>query len=152
VTIPGNVTNVTNVTTTAGGAFSGCTKLASMTITGPTVLSTIGTAFSSSKGFKITDVIIAEGVQTIGPSVFAGWTSLARVTIPGSVTYIGDAAFGSCTGLYLVTFGADITASWNNNAFPNNSGTSLLNAYKTGKAGTYQRSGNASAYTWTKQP
>jgi hypothetical protein len=74
------------------------------------------------------------------------------VTIPGSVTSIGEYAFRDCSGLTRVIFGAgsNITTQWRNNAFSSStdSGTSLWNAYSTrSKSGTYTRSGT----TWTQQ-
>jgi hypothetical protein len=79
------------------------------------------------------------------------------VTIPASVTNIGDYAFSGCSGLSSVIFeaGSNITTAWNNNAFNTDtmfssstySGTSLWNAYNSGtKAGAYTRSGS----TWTQ--
>jgi hypothetical protein len=77
------------------------------------------------------------------------------VTIPGSVTSIGNQAFANCGGLTKVIFGAgsNITTAWDNTAFTTSNftftstGTSLWTVYNTGnKAATYTRSGS----TWTQ--
>ena len=68
--IEGDIVNLQipkGVTTIGGGAFSGCTSLASVTI--------------------------PEGVTTIGDAAFSDCTSLASVTIPEGVTTIGSYAF-----------------------------------------------------------
>lgn len=58
----------------ARGAFNGCSNL-----TG--------------------ELIIPNGVTSIGDSTFAGCTGLTSIIIPDSVTSIGEAAFYYCTGL-----------------------------------------------------
>ena len=45
------------------------------------------------------DIIIEEGVTTIGTSAFEGCTNITSVSIPNTVTNIGDRAFYNCTGL-----------------------------------------------------
>ncbi len=50
------------------------------------------------------DVIIPEGVISIGINAFAGHTGLTSVTIPGSVTSIGVNAFNGNTALISVRF------------------------------------------------
>ena len=45
------------------------------------------------------DVVIPDGVTSIGDRAFWNCTGLTSVTIPDSVTEIGDYAFGNCTGL-----------------------------------------------------
>ncbi|MDE5775787.1 MAG: leucine-rich repeat domain-containing protein, partial [Treponemataceae bacterium] len=49
----------------------------------------------------------------IWPYVFRGCTSLESVTIPDSVTSIGDGAFHGCTSLTNVTIPASVTSIWN---------------------------------------
>ncbi|WP_407385897.1 leucine-rich repeat protein [Ruminococcus sp.] len=60
-------------------------------------------------GAEITDVVIEEGVTSIGSEAFFGCTGLTSVTIPDSVTSIGDGAFHSCTGLTSVTIPDSVT-------------------------------------------
>ena len=49
-----------------------------------------------------TDIVIPDGVTSIGDGVFSWCDSLANVTIPNSVTNIGDHAFEGCSGLVNV--------------------------------------------------
>ena len=65
-----------DITLIGGGAFSGCTTLATITI--------------------------PESVTTIGNSAFDGCSSLTSITIPDSVTTIGEGAFSGCSSLTSV--------------------------------------------------
>ena len=56
------------------------------------------------------DVIIPEGVTSIGESVFDGCEGLTSVTIPSSVTSIGRGAFDGCNGLTSVTIPSSVTS------------------------------------------
>ena len=52
------------------------------------------------KGNKeITELIIEEGITSIGSSAFANCTSLQSISFPLSLTTIGESAFSGCTGL-----------------------------------------------------
>ena len=48
---------------------------------------------------EITDLVIPNGVTSIGFGAFSGCSSLTSVTIPNSVASIGSGAFSSCSGL-----------------------------------------------------
>jgi hypothetical protein len=61
-------------------------------------------AFSST---NITSITIPASVTTIGNSAFAGCTSLTSITIPVSVTTIGGSAFAGCTSLTSITVDAN---------------------------------------------
>ena len=60
------------------------------------------------------DVVIPEGVTSIKGSLlggaFSGCTSLTNVTIPSSVTSIGDMAFHGCKSLTSVTIPEGVTS------------------------------------------
>jgi hypothetical protein len=90
-----------------------------------------------------------------GPYTFYGCTGLTSITIPASVTSIGDEAFDRCSSSSFtsVTFatGSNIADyNFGEDAFPENygyGGNSLRDAYRTGKAGTYTRAWD---FTWSK--
>ena len=57
----------------------------------------------------MTSVTIPNSVTSIGEHTFEGCSSLTSVTIPNSVTSIGDRAFDWCTGLTSVTIPNSVT-------------------------------------------
>ena len=61
------------------------------------------TAYTGSGG----DIIIPNGVTTIGNGIFQFNNSITSVVIPDSVTTIGDNAFDQCESLKTVTFGTN---------------------------------------------
>lgn len=67
---------------------------------------------------EVKDLVIPEGVTSIGNYTFNGCSSLTSVTIPSSVTSIGSSAFEGCIGLTSVHI-SDI-AAWCNIQFKNN--------------------------------
>ncbi len=145
ITIPDSVTSIGEF------AISGCTSLASVTI-GNSVTSIGNSAFrncfftkdkfinnsslnaeeNNYWGASIVDIIQEDGlcinstiavdckpnatsvtipnsVTTIGENVFSGCTSLASVTIPDSVTEIGYTAFYNCKSLTSITIPDSVT-------------------------------------------
>ena len=60
-------------------------------------------------GTSITEVIIQDGVTSIGDWAFYNCESLTSITIPDSVTSIGDKAFYYCTSLTSVTIPDSVT-------------------------------------------
>ena len=62
---------------------------------------------------SITEVVIENGVTSIGDGAFSGCTSLTSVTIPNSVTSIGDYAFSGCTSLTSITIPNSVTSIGN---------------------------------------
>ncbi len=78
---------------------------------------------------SIKNVIIEEGVTSVGNSAFEGCQSLASVTIPDSVTGIGDYAFSDCDILTSITI-PDTVTSISEYAF--NSCDSLTDVYYNG--------------------
>ncbi len=74
---------------------------------------------------KITNVVIENGVTSIGGIAFMNCTSLESITIPDSVISIGNNAFYSCTALTEIKFNATAMNDFSerNNVF-SNAGTS----------------------------
>ena len=58
----------------------------------------------------VTNLTIPSSVTSIGDYAFAGCMGLTSVTIPDNVTSIGDYAFAGCTGLTSVTIPDNVTS------------------------------------------
>lgn len=58
----------------------------------------------------VENVVIEEGVTSVGAYAFAGAHSLVSVAIPDSVDKIGAYSFASCSALESLTFGENITS------------------------------------------
>ena len=56
-----------------------------------------------------TEVVIPDGVTSIGYGAFRGCSGLTSVTIPDSVTSIGGGAFSGCSGLTSITIPNSVT-------------------------------------------
>ena len=59
---------------------------------------------------EIKDLVIPNGVTSIGDDAFFYCTSLTSVTFPESVTYIGGGAFGGCSGLTFIIIPSSVTS------------------------------------------
>ena len=127
VTIPNSVKSI------GSGAFWGCDNLKSVTI--PDSVTSIGasafydTAYYNDESnwdkdvlylsnclidtnynFDLTtDYIIKDGTRIIADSAFR-WSGITNVTIPDSVTSIGNYAFEDCTNLASITIGNGVTS------------------------------------------
>ena len=77
--------------------FKNCPKLENVTVESLSEIA--ASAFVGTGPALKGDIIIEEGVTTIGTSAFEGCTNITSVSIPNTVTNIGDRAFYNCTGL-----------------------------------------------------
>ena len=118
VTIPDSVTSI------GGEAFSGCISLASVHITDLTAWMNIKFENNSSNplcygadlylnGSSVTDLVIPNGMTSIGKYVFYGCSSLTGVVIPDSVISIGEGTFSYCNNLASVTIPDSVTSIGN---------------------------------------
>ena len=112
ISIPNSVTRIGNY------AFSGCTGLTSITVAdGNTTYHAAGNCLieTASKTLILgckNSVIPTDGsVTSIGSYAFYGCTGLTSITIPNSVTSIGEErAFYGCTGLTSITIPNSVTS------------------------------------------
>ena len=115
ITIPDSVTSI------GAYAFSGCTGMKGVYITD--IGKWCGISFENYDGNPlyyahnlylnetlITNLVIPNGVTSIGGYAFVGCAGLTSITIPNGVTSIGGSAFSGCTGLTSITIPDSVTS------------------------------------------
>ncbi len=116
VTIPKSVTSIGEC------AFYGCSGLTQTNYTGD-IAGWCGinfggwrsnpTAYSHNlyiNDVEVKDLVIPNGVTSIGSYAFEGCSGLTSITIPNSVTSIGEYAFDGCSGLTSITIPNSVTS------------------------------------------
>ena len=97
--------STSNIENIQSFAFSQCTSLTSVKF--PSSLRQIyGSAFSETTALQA--VTFNDGLDGIGSSAFSG-SGLTTVTLPNSLTYLGDYAFSGCKDLASISIGTGIT-------------------------------------------
>ena len=107
IVIPSEINGVP-VTRIGNQTFSGRQDIKSVTI--PSTVKEIG--FQSFNNSSVSEVILSEGVESIGAAAFSN-TDIAATTenpliLPDSLTTIGTKAFNSCKELKSIEFGANL--------------------------------------------
>ncbi len=89
-----------------------------------------------SLGDNITEVVIKEGVTSIGSNAIRGYSALKTVTIPASVTNIGSNAIFGCSSLTSIEVNEDNTAYSSEEGVLFNKNKTTLIQYPAGKIKT----------------
>ena len=112
ITIPNSVTSI------GGSTFSGCDSLTSIVVVDDNPnYSSMGSLLLNKPGTELIvgpgasgHITIPNSVTRIGDSAFRDCTALTSITIPNSVTRIERDAFGGCTGLTSITIPNSVTS------------------------------------------
>jgi hypothetical protein len=83
------------------------------------------------------ELVIPAGVTRIGDGVFSGCTELTSISIPASVTYIGNEAFAD-TSITSITIGANVTLYKDEGRYAFANGFDAFYTTNGKKAGTYR--------------
>ena len=111
ITLPASVTNFGN------SAFFECDTLTNVYITDLAAWATMKTHPMMGNGdmklfltkVLIQDLVVPQGVTSIGYSAFACCNSIRSVTLPDSLKEIGSGAFVGCTGLQSIDIPDSVT-------------------------------------------
>jgi hypothetical protein len=101
IEIPNSVTSI------GGNSFFYCRSLTSV------VWNAKNCSNSGNFGSQVTSFTFGEEVEVIPASICAGMTNLTSITIPSSVTSIGNYAFEDCTGLTSIEIPNSVTSIGN---------------------------------------
>lgn len=85
--------------------------------TGTYKVSKVGMTWAICENGKVENLIVSEGVTTIGQSAFWGMTSIKTITLPSTLTKIESYAFGDATGLAQISCKAQTPPSLGEDVF-----------------------------------
>ena len=121
VTIPNSVTFIDEY------AFSGCSGLTSVIFNADSCTSAGSYSDRVFDGcINITNFTFGNNVRVIPPYLCYGLSSLTSVTIPNSVTSIGEYAFSGCSGLIEVTMLGEIAPTLGAQVFYQNDSSRII--------------------------
>ena len=149
-----SVTIGAGVTRIGGNAFSGCSGLISFIVgSGNAKYKAVNGLLLTKDGKTLVqgvkgDVVIPDGVTSIGDNAFHGCSGLTSVTIPDSMAVIGQNAFASCRRLSSVMFQGDCPNSVSPSIYENTQSdlTTYVSRYANGWGDAL------SAGTWRGRP
>ena len=115
-----SITILDSVTSIGSYAFYNCSSLEAVYITDIKAWCNISFGSGTSNpmcyvanlylnGEIVTELVIPDGVTSIGDYAFYYCSSLTSITIPDSVTSIGDSAFSGCSSLTSITIPDSVT-------------------------------------------
>ena len=101
--IPEGVTKIGN------GIINNCTNIKKISL--PSTLNTVSRLIDmeSSSNVQLEEVVLNDGIKTLGNYAFWNFKNLKNIIIPESVTNIGEFAFSECTALSNLTLPDSIT-------------------------------------------
>ncbi len=74
--------------------------------TGTYAVSKVGTTWTICENGKIENLVLSEGITSVGQSAFWGIASMKTLTLPSTLTQIESYAFGDATGLTQISCAA----------------------------------------------
>jgi len=96
------------------GSFNGCSSLNTVRISDVSSFCAITWAGSLPShalylnGERLDDLVVPDGVDSLRPYAFANSTNLTSVTLPLSVTNLGDSAFSGCAGVRSIALAGEL--------------------------------------------
>ena len=102
-----------NTKTISQNAFSGCTALTAVNLANSQTETIEKDAFLNCTSLATLSLPTTTGLNSIGASAFNG-NAIKHITIPSSVTEIGNAAFANCSALEQITMSKDWSSKFSN--------------------------------------
>jgi len=136
VTVPATITHETvtySVNTINYWAFSGCSKLSSITI--PDSVTSIG-EYAFNNCTSLETVEIPNSVTKLYGNVFSGCSNLTKVNIPATLTRVGVGIFAGCVNLSNISVDSENADFLSENGILYSKDKKTLYAYPTA-AGNY---------------